>query len=67
MNATTTKPKAGEREARRGAVEATHRGPGAVLRDPTAPAQGTRTPHVDDRTHTPPHGDALLRRAPDEP
>jgi hypothetical protein len=44
---TTIDPARGEREP--------------VLRDPTAVARTRRVPLGDDRSHTPPHGDAVLR------
>jgi hypothetical protein len=34
----------------------------AVVRDPTTPAEHEAAPRGDDRSHTPPHGDALLPR-----
>jgi hypothetical protein len=33
----------------------------AERRDPTAPARRADETHGDDRTHTPPHGDAVLQ------
>jgi hypothetical protein len=58
MSATTTHA---TRKVRRPQKRAAERVP-AVLRDPTAPATREETPHRDDHSHTPPHGDALLPR-----
>lgn len=59
MNATTTTDS--DRDTRRTRPIARHRVRGRCeRRDPTVPARVARTAVRDDRTHTPPHGDAVL-------
>ena len=62
MNATPTQIRPEPQQRRPRAADRRDRRLHAVLRDPTAPVDRAEATHGDDRTHTPPHGDALLQR-----
>ena len=60
MNPTATKDTPARRPLRSGADDPVARRAHAVRRDPTTPAEPDPAPRGDDRSHTPPHGEALL-------
>lgn len=60
MNTTATQVTPGLRESRTHAVDRLRRQAHLVLRGPATPPEREAAPRRDDRSHTPPHGDALL-------